>query len=639
MTLGRELLDAELLEEQAAGTFAPPPPGKPLFTTIDTAIGWITEIPAAILVVVDTLVLLFGVISRYVFSNPYAWTGELAEWLFLWLAMFGAVIALRRGEHMRMTAMVSRLRPQVRAWLETVVTLVIALFLGLILFPAQGYVATQWGILSPSMGLHDSFRVSGLLVAIALMLIITLLRLIERASVKTLSSAVLVVGAIAGALWLARPMLIGLGNGNLLVFFVGLVGLCVLIGTPIAFCFGIASIAYFSIAGSIPLSIVVGRLDGGTSNFVLTAIPLFIWLGYLMDAAGLARVLVGFISALVGHVRGGLSYVLLGAMFLVSGISGAKSADMAAIAPVLLPEMKRRGVAPGELIALLASSGAMSETIPPSVVLIIIGSVTGVSIAGLFTGGLLPAVVAALALVVVVYLRSRSDTTSTVDARASWNAILRSTVVALPALVLPLLIRAAVVKGVATATEVGTIGVVYTILAGVIVYREFDFRRLYPMLVETAALSGAILLIIATATVMAWALTQSGFAQQLVQVMAKVPGGAAGFMAISVVAFIVLGCLLEGIPVIVLFGPLLFPVALSFGINEIHYAIVVILAMGIGLFAPPVGVGFYTACVIGRCSPDQAMWRVFPYLGAVAVALIIVAAVPWLSTGFLPVQR
>jgi tripartite ATP-independent transporter DctM subunit len=307
---------------------------------------------------------------------------------------------------------------------------------------------------------------------------------------------------------------------------------------------------------------------------------------------------------------------------------------MAAVAPVLFPEMKRRGARPGELVALLTSSGAMSETIPPSLVLITIGSVTGVSIAALFTGGLLPAFVLAIALCIVAFFRSRGEDLSGVE-RAAPGAVLRTFFVALPALALPFLIRAAVVEGVATATEVSTIGIGYTVVVGLVLFRRFDWRRLYPMLVETASLSGAILLIIGTATAMAWALTQSGFSHQLVTAMSKVPGGHAGFLAISIVVFVVLGSVLEGIPAIVLFGPLLFPVARAIGVHEVHYAMVVILAMGIGLFAPPVGVGFYAACAIGRVSPDEAMGRVWPYLLALLAALCLVAAIPWISIGFL----
>jgi tripartite ATP-independent transporter DctM subunit len=375
-------------------------------------------------------------------------------------------------------------------------------------------------------------------------------------------------------------------------------------------------------------------MDEGMSSLILLAVPLFVFLGFVMELMGLARALVGLLSALLGHFRGGLSYALLAGMYLVSGISGSKGADMAAVAPCLFPEMRRRGTPPGELVAQLAAASAMSETIPPSLVLITIGSVCGVSIADLFTGGMLPAAVGAIALAMVVRWRMRSDTTVR-ETPARGLDLLRAAVVAVPALVLPFLIRAAVVEGVATATEVSTVGIIYTFAVGLLVYRQFDLRQLWPTLVNTAALSGAIMLIIGMATAMGWALTQSGFSHQLVQVMMAVPGGKAGFFAVSILVFAVLGSLLEGIPAIVLFGPLLFPTARALGIHDVHFAMTVVLAMGLGLFAPPFGLGFYTACAISQVSPDVAMRQIWPYLGALLIAVIVVAMVPWLSIGFL----
>jgi tripartite ATP-independent transporter DctM subunit len=304
------------------------------------------------------------------------------------------------------------------------------------------------------------------------------------------------------------------------------------------------------------------------------------------------------------------------------------------VAPVLFPEMNARGMKPGELVSLLAASGAMAETIPPSVVLIVIGSVAGVSIAALFTGGLLPAAVLAVALAIVAYFRAGEDNLAS-RKRATWPHVGKALVVAAPALVLPIVIRTAVVEGVATAVEVSTIGIAYTIVAGLLVYRQFDWRRVGPMLVDTVSLSGAIMFIVGTATAMAWALTQSGFSNTLAAAMAGVPGGAIGFMALSIVVFVVLGSVLEGVPALVLLAPLLFPIARAMGIHDVHYAMVVILAMGVGLFAPPFGVGFFTACAIGNVDPDEAMARIWPYLAALLIGVIVVAAVPWISTGFL----
>ena len=190
--------------------------------------------------------------------------------------------------------------------------------------------------------------------------------------------------------------------------------------------------------------------------------PLFVFLGLLIEMTGMARAMVAFLANLLGHVRGGLHYVLVGAMYLVSGISGSKAADMAAVAPVLFPEMKERGAKPGDLVALLSATGAQTETIPPSLVLITIGSVTGVSIAALFTGGLLPGVVLALALCALVWWRYRDEDLSHVK-RATGARDRQGLLIAVPALALPFVIRAAVVEGVATATEVSTIGIVYSV--------------------------------------------------------------------------------------------------------------------------------------------------------------------------------
>ena len=292
---------------------------------------------------------------------------------------------------------------------------------------------------------------------------------------------------------------------------------------------------------------------------------------------------------------------------------------MAAIAPALFPEMEKRGADRGDLSALLAATGAQTETIPPSLILITLGSVTGMSIAALFTGGLLPGAVLGLALCGVVWWRSRGETPSR---RSPPREIGRSRLVALPALALPFVIRSSVIEGVATATEVSTIGIVYSLIMGLLVYRQFAWSRIGPMLVQTASLSGAILIIVGAATAMAWAITQSGFSQNLAQAIAQVPGGRWSFIVLSILAFIVLGSVLEGLPAIVLFGPLMFPIARDVGVHEVHYAMIAILAMGVGLFAPPFGIGYYASCAIGGCEPDRALAHIWTYLAALLIGLV-----------------
>jgi tripartite ATP-independent transporter DctM subunit len=589
---------------------------------------------AALLVIVEIVVLFSGVSARYFFQRPLIWSDELAGILFLWLAMLGAVVAFQRGEHMRMTAFVGMVSSRTRAFFDVLAIAAPLGFLVLVLQPAVDFASDESFVSTPALDISSLWRAAALPVGLGLMLLVALLRLASFGNLKLAASAVGVVAVVGAAFYALSPVLIPLGNLNLLIFFVGLVAVMVFAAVPIAFAFGLATFAYITLTTSTPSTVVIGRMDEGMSHLILLAVPLFVFLGLLIEMTGMARAMVAFLASLLGHVRGGLQYVLVAAMYLVSGISGAKAADMAAVAPVLFPEMVKRGAKPGDLVALLSATGAQTETIPPSLVLITIGSVTGVSIAALFTGGLLPSLVLAIMLCLVVWRRYRKEDLSHVK-RASWGEVGSTFLVALPAIALPFVIRAAVVGGVATATEVSTIGIVYAALAGLLIYRKFDWRRLYPMLIETASLSGAILLIIGAATGMAWALTQSGFSTSLATFMTGLPGGAPMFLAVTIVAFIVLGSVLEGIPAIVLFGPLLFPIAKQVGVHEVHYAMVVILAMGIGLFAPPFGVGYYAACAISRIHPDEGIKPMLGYMLALLIGTIVIAAVPWISIGLL----
>jgi tripartite ATP-independent transporter DctM subunit len=600
---------------------------------IDAAVGNFVEASCAILVVAEIAILFCGIISRYVFHRPLVWSDELASLLFIWLAMLGSVLAFRADENMRMTALVANASPGTKRFLEGVAAFSALAFLAILILPSVTYVEDEAIATLPALDLSQSWRTVAMPVGIALMIVTALLRL-GREWRREALLAVAVVAVACGAMLLLKPVFMGLGKGNLVVFFLGVVSVTVFAGVPIAFSFGLATLGYLALSTHVPLTVLVARMDAGMSHFILLSVPLFVFLGLLIEMTGMARVMVQFLANLLGHVRGGLSYVLIAAMYLVSGISGSKAADMAAVAPVLFPEMEKRGSKRGELVALLAATGAQTETIPPSLILITIGSVTGVSIAALFTGGLLPGLVVGLILCAVVWYRSRSEDRSGIK-RAPYGVLARSFIIALPALGLPFVIRGAVVEGVATATEVSTIGIAYSAVAGLVIYREFPVARLRPMLAQTASLSGAILLIVGAATAMAWAITQSGFSRGLAAIISGAPGGAASFMAISAVLFVVLGSVLEGIPAIVLFGPLLFPIAKQVGIHEVHFAMVAILAMGVGLFAPPFGVGYYVACAIGRCNPDDGMRHIGRYLLALVVGLVIIAAIPWISTGFL----
>lgn len=592
------------------------------------------EFVAALLLIAVIGLLLAGVFSRYVLSLPIVWIDEAASISFLWLAMLGSAIAIDRNEHLRLTLFLNAIPQRLRNFVDTLALIIVAAVILALIYPAYEYVQEESFVTSAALNIPMSYRSSALLVGMALMFAIAISHAVRSSTALNLILATLCVAAFAAIGWLLSPVLLNLGYWNILIFLVGVVAVCLLLGVPIAFCFGFGTIGFILFSTYVPPMVLVGRIDEGMSSLILLSVPIFVLLGCILDATGMGKAIVEFLASLIGHVRAGMSYVLLGSMFLVSGISGSKVSDMATVAPALFPEMKRRGHKPKEMIALLATGAAMADTVPPSIVLIVLGSVAGVSIAALFTSGFVIAMVLLLMLAVLARMKASHESMEGVK-RASFSVIKSSLLIAAPALVLPFLIRAVVGGGIATATEVSTIAVVYAMIIGMVLYGGISLKKIYAMLIETAALSGAILLILGTASAMAWALTQTGFASQLATYMTDLPGGWFSFMLVSIVVFMLLGCVLEGLPAIVLMAPIMFPIAQRLGINDVHYSMVVVTAMNIGLMAPPIGIGFYIACKIGDVSPDEAMGAIWPYLGALIVGLLIIAAVPALSIAYL----
>jgi tripartite ATP-independent transporter DctM subunit len=594
---------------------------------------WIAplEAIAATLMVAIVLMLFSGVAARYVFSRPIGWIDEAVSHAFIWVAMLGAVLAMHRNEHLRLTMFVDGMSPRVRGVVHAFALVAVAAFLIGLIGPAIEHVKEEWIVTSPALDIPGGVRVAAIAVGLVLMLAVVAVYSLRTVSKTNLAIAVVGVAAFVGLCTVLAPQLTQLGLLNILIFLTGLVALCLVAGVPIAFCFGCGVMAFLAFTSKVPLIVIVGRIDEGMANIVLVSVPIFVLLGCVLDATGMGKAIVDLLASLIGHVKAGMSYVLLGSLFIVSGISGSKVSDMATVAPALFPEMRRRGNKQPEMVALLATGAAMADTVPPSIVLIVLGSVAGVSIAGLFESGIVVAMVLLFALLVLARWKARHEVTDSVR-RPTWKAIARLALIAAPALVLPFLIRSAVGGGVATATEVSTIAVLYAMLIGQILYGGIGWKRLYAMLVETAALSGAILLILGTASAMAWAITQSGIVQHLSLFLTTLPGGWIAFMGVTIVVFLVLGCLLEGLPAVLLLAPIMFPIAKKLGIHEIHYSMVIVCAMNIGLMMPPIGVGFYVACRIGDAKPDDVMVAIWPYIAALLVGVVVIAAVPWFST-------
>jgi tripartite ATP-independent transporter DctM subunit len=436
--------------------------------------------------------------------------------------------------------------------------------------------------------------------------------------------------ALAGAAYGWRTVGTGAARSSLPMF-VGFVG-CLAGGAPIGFALAFTALIYIWIEGTLPGLIFAQQMARGIDNFVLLAIPFFILVGYLMEANGMSVRLIALLERLVGRVRGGLNVVMVLSMVIFSGISGSKMADVAAVGSVLIPAARRQRQNPGGAVALLAASAVMAETIPPCINLIILGFVANLSIGGLFMAGLLPAGLMALALVGVVILFGA-------DARVSPEVGLSTAPLAqlwrgaLVTLGLVVIIFAGFRFGVATATEISAFAALYALVVGGAAFRELGPRAAARSFVSAATRSGLVLFIVAAAQSLAFVLTLQQFPHALAQAMITLSqnAGAWPFLLLSILILIVMGSILEGAAALIIFGPLLIPVAGQIGINGLHFGVVLVIAMGIGLFAPPLGLGLYGACLIGGVSIESTVRPMLGYLGLLFVCLLVIAFVPGLT--------
>jgi tripartite ATP-independent transporter DctM subunit len=371
----------------------------------------------------------------------------------------------------------------------------------------------------------------------------------------------------------------------------------------------------------------------GTGNYILLAVPFFIFAGLIMERGAISLRLVHFAHTLVGHLRGGLLQVTVVSMYIVSGLSGSKPADVAAVGTVMRNQLTERHGA-GEGTAVLAASAVMGETVPPSIAMLIVGSITQVSVAAMFIGGLIPAVVIALCLMALIYvraLRARIPRTPRVPIRA----MLRAALTAVPPLLMPVILFVGILAGIATPTEVAAIAVLYGLVLAMGVYRAMDWRSFVRTVIDTAAITGMLMFIFAASSGFSWTLTVAYLPQRLVALLHTMRNSTTVFMAGSIVLLIVVGVLLEGLPSLNVLAPLLIPIAGQVGVSQIHYALVLIIAMGIGGFMPLAGVGFYVCCAIMQTGVEEASRAMVPYLVVVIIGLLIVAFVPWFTL-FLP---
>jgi tripartite ATP-independent transporter DctM subunit len=403
----------------------------------------------------------------------------------------------------------------------------------------------------------------------------------------------------------------------------------IIAGVPIAFALGAAALAGLGLIEGAPLRIVASRIFAGIDNFSLLAIPFFLLAGELMETGGISRRLVNLARALVGHIRGGLGNVVLIAMIFFSGISGSTNADAAAIGSVMIPPMKRQGFGAGHAGAIVAASAGMGILVPPCLTMVVYGSMTNTSIATLFAAGFLPAFIMTAALMIHLRIDARRLGLQP-DPRVPWRERAKAMRDALWALLLPLIIFGGILGGIFTPTEAAVVAVVYAVIIGMLVYREVTLRFLVRSLVRTGVTSGIVMLLIGGANIFAWLMTVSGVPAAIADAIQSVGGGKTAFLLMSIVVFLPLFALLDGLPGMLMIMPVFVPIAQMLGVDLIHYGILMTAVMGIALFLPPVGVGLYIVLGLSGATLGEISRHLFPYLATMTAVATVIALVPWI---------
>jgi tripartite ATP-independent transporter DctM subunit len=589
----------------------------------------VVDAVAALLLAADLCVVLLSVFYRYVLAAPIEWSDDVARGLMVALSFFGAAGALARNENIGVAFFVQKLGPRMRERVEALAALVVLVTAGSTAWYAIALGRFTTGQTTGSgLPLELTFYPMG--AGAVCMTVFALARVLGR-NVRDLAAALAIALALAAAGWAWSWFVAGVTSPSgppMLAAFVG----CVIGGVPIGFALAFTALIFIWLGGMLPGLIFAQQMARGIDTFVLLAIPFFILVGYLMEANGMSVRLIALLERLVGRARGGLNVVMVLSMVIFSGISGSKMADVAAVGSVLIPAARRARQNPGGAVALLAASAVMAETIPPCINLIILGFVANLSIGGLFMAGLLPAGLMALALIAVAILFGGDARfpEAVGEAKTPLAKLWGGAAVTLGLLAI---IFGGFRSGIATATEISSFAAFYALVVGGLAFRELGPRAAARSFVQAATRAGLVLFIVAAAQSLSFVLTLQQIPQALAQAMIALShaGGAWLFLPLSILILIVMGSVLEGAAALIIFAPLLLPVAMDIGIGGLHYGVVLVIAMGIGLFAPPLGLGLYGACLIGEVPIEVTIKPMLGYLGLLLACLLVIAFVPALT--------
>jgi tripartite ATP-independent transporter DctM subunit len=583
----------------------------------------------AIALVALNVLVFTQVVSRYIFNSPISWTEEMARILFIWISFMGAFLALKTKGHIAVETLLHRLfNAKARIYVTAIADFLILYYCIYLAF--MGFVMMQKTaqdftpvLLIPFSYLYAAIALSGTLMA-AYMLIRAFS--LER---KTLIVSFLASVVLGGLFYFVFGRG-GFSGGNLVAVMLISFFFFIVSGMPIAFAIGIGGLQFLLLYQKIPLVVTHTRLFGGIDSFPLLAVPFFILAGELMNIGGVTVRLVALARVLVGHVRGGLGMVVVVAEYFFSGISGSTVADVSAIASLLIPAMKKAGYKSETCVCIVSAATAMGILVPPCILMVVLGGMTGISVGALFMGGFLPAVILSLCIMALIYYQA-VRTGLPVEERATLKEAAKATGGALIPLLLPVIILGGIIGGAATPTEISVIAVLYAFILGKFLYREIKWSDIVPILMRSAIMTGSVMFLVGTASILSWILSINQIPQMIGQLIIHLSSSPLVFLLLCNMAFILIGCILEGLPAMLILVPIFLPLTAQFGVSQLHFGILVIASLGIGLFLPPLGMGIYIACAFAKLDIGKSIVPFMPYLVCLLVGLFIITAFPWFT--------
>ncbi len=402
-------------------------------------------------------------------------------------------------------------------------------------------------------------------------------------------------------------------------------------GVPVAFCLALTSLIFLLLMGSVPFHLIPQRMFTGMDSFPLMAVPFFILAGDLMNSAGITEKIVRFSSVLVGSIRGGLAHVNIVASMFFAGISGSAVADTAALGSILIPAMEEDGYDKTFSAAVTAASSIIGPIIPPSIPVVIYALSGSISIGGLFLAGVLPGVLIGLGLMLVSYVIARKHNYGHKRPWATFKEFWESLTGAIIPLIMPLIILGGILGGVFTPTEASCVAVAYAVLVGIFVLRTIKIRDLPAIVYRSMLITSTILMVIACANIFSWILGTQQIPQAIGAALTSFTKNPYVFLLLVNIFLFIVGCFLEGIAAIILIAPILIPVAESLGISQLHFGMVVIMNLMIGLITPPLGLCLFVACSVAKVDLIKLIRGVLPFMAVEIAVLFIVTYFPFFT--------